>query len=352
MRITRSPRLSAGIAALALILVACGAGDGDPAAAPQPAAAEPAAPAPAPEPETWEPTGDVDFIIPFGPGGGFDAYSRQVVEAAKSFLPAGVTINVRNVEGAGGAVGAETLRRAAPDGLTIGLVYDVGLAVAQTVDDDADIDLERDFEWIAGITREPYVLFATAASGITSIDQLSGRTLRFGATGAASPMFIIGVIASEVLGFEPQFVTAYSGAGDLLTGARRGDVDLGALEVSSIAQFVEAGDLVPLLIMSDEAIDIFPDAATIGQVPGIDAPILSMRPIGAPAGTDPAAIAYWDVVFQQAMASEGLLAWSKDSGRAVTPSDAEGARARVLGAVELMAGFRDAVREQFARVTG
>lgn len=104
--------------------------------------------------------------------------------------------------------------------------------------------------------------------------------------------------------------------------------------------------------MSDEAVDIFPDAATIGQVPGIDAPILSMRPIGAPAGTDPAAIAYWDVVFQQAMASEGLLAWSKDSGRAVTPSDAEGARARVLGAVELMAGFRDAVREQFARVTG
>jgi tripartite-type tricarboxylate transporter receptor subunit TctC len=351
MRISRSHRVSVGLAALAVALAACGGADSTPEPAAPAPAPSPQPAAPAPEPEPWEPTGDVDFIIPFGPGGGFDAYSRQVVEAAKAFLPAGVTINVRNVEGAGGAVGAETLRRAAPDGLTIGLVYDVGLAVAQTIDDDADIDLERDFEWIAGITREPYVLFATAASGITSIDQLDGRTLRFGATGAASPMFIIGVIASEVLGFEPQFVTAYSGGGDLLTGARRGDVELGALEVSSIAQFVEAGDLVPLLIMSNEPVEIFPGAATIDQVPGINAPILSMRPIGAPAGTDPAALAYWDEVFQKAMASEGLLAWSRESGRIVTPSDAAGARARVLGAVELMAGFRDAVREQYARVT-
>ena len=350
MRRKRSLRVHAGLAALALVVAACGGADSDPAPA-APAPAPVPAPAPEPEPEAWEPTGDVEFIIPFGPGGGFDAYSRQVVEAAQAFMPAGVTINVRNVEGAGGAVGAETLRRAAPDGLTIGLVYDVGLAVAQTLEDEPDIDLDRDFEWIAGITREPYVMFATADSGITSLDQVRGQTLRFGSFGAASPVFIIGVIASEAIGFTPQFVTAYSGAGDLLTGARRGDVELGALEVSSIAQFVEAGELVPLLIMSDEPVDIFPDAVTIADVPGIDAPVLSMRPIAAPAGTDPAAIAYWDEVFQLAMASEGLLEWSRESGRTVTPSDAAGARARVLGAVELMASFRDAVREQYARAT-
>ncbi len=348
MNISRRYRVSAGLAAFALVLAACGGGDSAPApapaVAPQPDELEP-------DPEPWEPTGNVDFIIPFGPGGGFDAYSRQVVEAAKALLPAGVTINVRNVEGAGGAVGAETLRRAAPDGLTIGLVYDVGLAVAQTIEDDPDIILERDFEWIAGITREPYVLFATAASGITSLDQMRGQTLRFGSFGAASPVFVIGVIASEAIGFEPQFVTAYSGAGDLLTGARRGDVELGALEVSSIAQFVEAGELVPLLILNDEPVEAFPNAVTVADVPGIDAPILSMRPIGAPAGTDPAALAYWDEVFQQAMVSEQLLEWSRESGRIVTPSDAAGARARVLGAVELMAGFRDAVREQYARAT-
>ncbi len=352
MRSPHRSRAAAGVAVLALVLAACGGSTPEPAAPAQPAApAAPATPTPEPEPETWEPAGNVEFIIPFGPGGGFDAYSRQVVEAAKPLLPQGVTIDVRNVEGAGGAVGAETLRRAAPDGLTIGLVYDVGLAVAQTIDDDADIDLERDFEWIAGITQEPYVLFATAASGITSINDLAGRNLRVGATGAASPMFIIGVIASDVLGFEPQFVTAYGGAGDLLTGARRGDVELGALEVSSIAQFVEAGDLIPLLIMGNDAVEAFPDAVTIDQVPGLDSPILSMRPIGAPAGTDPAIIAYWDDLFQRAMASESLAAWSKESGRIVTPSDAAGTRARVLGAVELMAGFREAVRVQYERAT-
>ena len=342
------------IAALALALAACGGAEEvteTPDAAEEPAAEEDAddgaAEEPAEEAAAWEPDGNVEFIIPFGPGGGFDAYSRQVVEAAQQFLPDGVRIDVANVEGAGGAVGAETLRRAAPDGLTIGLVYDVGLAVSQTIDDDAQIQLDEDFSWIAGITREPYALFATADSGITSIEDLEGQEVRFGSLGAASPMFVIGVIMGEVLGFDNQFVTAYGGAGDLLSGATRGDVDLSALEVSSIAQYVEAGDLVPLLVLGEEPSEVFPDVPTIGDVDGLDSPVLSMRPIGAPADVPQEAIDYWEDVFLRAMASEELAAWSEESGREVDASDAGETRQRVDGAIDLMASFRDQVREQY-----
>lgn len=330
--------------ALAIALAACGTAAEEPTA-PDESAGDEAATA-------WEPDGNVEFIIPFGPGGGFDAYSRQVVEAAQQFLPDGVRIDVRNVEGAGGAVGAETLRRAEPDGLTIGLIYDVGLAVSQTIDDDAEIDLQEDFSWIAGITREPYALFATADSGITSLDDLEGRAdhLRYGALGGASPMFVIGVILGEVFGFENQYVTAYGGAGDLLSGATRGDIDISALEVSSIAQYVEAGDLVPLLVLGEDAADEFPDVPTIQDVDGLDSPVLSMRPIGGPAGMDQAMIDYWEDVFLLAMTSDELAAWSEESGRDVDPSDAAETRQRVEAAIDLMAGFRDQVREQFARV--
>ncbi len=298
----------------------------------------------------WEPDGDVEFIIPFGPGGGFDAYSRQVVEAAQQFLPDGVRIEVANVEGAGGAVGAQTLRRADPDGLTIGLVYDVGLAVAQTIDDAAEIQLNEDFSWIAGITQEPYTLFATADSGITSIEELGGQELRFGALGAASPMFVVGVILGETLGFDNQWVTAYGGAGDLLSGATRGDIDLSALEVSSIAQYVEAGDLVPLLVLGEEPSAVFPDVPTVQDVDGLDSPVLSMRPIGAPAGVPQEALDYWEDIFLQAMATEELAAWSEESGRTVAASDAAETQQRVDGAIELMAGFGDQVREQYELV--
>lgn len=299
---------------------------------------------------SWEPTENVEFIIPFGPGGGFDAYSRQVVEAAQEFLPDGVRINVKNVEGAGGAVGAQTLLRAEPDGHTIGLVYDVGLAVSQTLEEDAPINLEEDFEYIAAITEEPYTLFATAASGYTSLEDLQGETIRYGTTGASSAMFVAGVILSNVVGFDTQFVTAYGGAGDLLSGATRGDIDVSALEASSIAQYVETGDLVPLLVLGDEPAPQFPDTPTISEVDGLDSPILSMRPIGAPSGVGDEIVAYWEDVFLQAMQSEQLLAWSEESGRDVSPSTAEETRQRIESVLGLMSNFGDRIREEFAAV--
>lgn len=298
----------------------------------------------------WEPTEDVEFIIPFGPGGGFDAYSRQVVEAAQDLLPDGVRMTVKNVEGAGGAVGAQTLARAEADGHTIGLVYDVGLAVSQTLDDDAQINLLEDFEYIAAITEEPYTLFATAASGYTSLEELQGATVRYGTTGASSAMFVAGVILSDLVGFDTQFVTAYGGAGDLLSGATRGDIDVSALEASSIAQYVETGDLVPLLVLGDEPAPQFPDTPTISEVDGLESPILSMRPIGAPSGVGDEIVAYWEDVFLQAMESEGLLAWSEESGRAVSPSTAEETRQRINSVLDLMSSFGDRIREEFAAV--
>lgn len=344
----------------ALALVGCGAEDEPDEAAPDtteeadPDAAdetEPDAEEDA-EPAAWEPTENVEFIIPFGPGGGFDAYSRQVVESAQQFMPDGVRIDVSNVEGGGGGVGAETLRRAEPDGHTVGLVYDVGLAVTQTLDDDAPISLTEDFAYIAGITEEPYVLFATTDSGITSIEDLEARDepVLFGSLGASSPMFVVSVITSEVLGYETQHVTAYGGAGDLLSGATRGDFEVSALEVSSIAQYVEAGDLVPLLVLGEDAAEPFPDTPTITDTEGFDTPVLSMRPIGAPSGVDQAVVDYWEDVFLRAMESEGLLAWSEESGRDVDPSDAARTQERVVGAINLMESFQDEIRAQFELV--
>lgn len=313
------------IAALALALAACGGAEEtedrpDDEASEAAAAEDESEDDVAEEAAAWEPDGDVEFIIPFGPGGGFDAYSRQVVDAAQQFLP---------------------------DGLTIGLVYDVGLAVSQTIDDDATIQLDEDFSWIAGITREPYTLFATADSGITSLEDLDGHEVRFGSLGAASPMFVIGVILGEILGFDNQFVTAYGGAGDLLSGATRGDIDLSALEVSSIAQYVETDDLIPLLVLDEEPSEVFPDVPSIQDVDGLDSPVLSMRPIGAPADVPQEAIDYWEDVFLRAMATEELAAWSEESGREIAASDAAQTQQRVDGAIDLMASFRDQVREQY-----
>lgn len=64
------------------------------------------------------PNRQIDFIIPYDPGGSIDIMSRIFVEAIKSTLK--VTVVPVNKPGAGGAIGLNFLANAKPDGYTIG----------------------------------------------------------------------------------------------------------------------------------------------------------------------------------------------------------------------------------------
>src|SRR5690554_3850182 len=49
--------------------------------------------------EAWEPTSDIEWIVPYSPGGGYDTYSRGLAQVMvdEGILPSGVNILVRNV---------------------------------------------------------------------------------------------------------------------------------------------------------------------------------------------------------------------------------------------------------------
>jgi len=64
------------------------------------------------------PNRQIDFIIPYDPGGSVDIMSRIFVEALKSSLK--VTIVPVNKPGAGGSIGLTNIVNAKPDGYTIG----------------------------------------------------------------------------------------------------------------------------------------------------------------------------------------------------------------------------------------
>ena len=65
--------------------------------------------------DTW-PSKPIHFVVPFGPGGANDLVARYVAEAASREL--GQPSIVDNKPGAGSALGAEIVARAAPDGYT------------------------------------------------------------------------------------------------------------------------------------------------------------------------------------------------------------------------------------------
>ena len=60
------------------------------------------------------PERNIDLIIPYGPGGGFDLYARALAVAMDGQFPNGVKVIPRNLPGAGSIKGIATMYRAAP----------------------------------------------------------------------------------------------------------------------------------------------------------------------------------------------------------------------------------------------
>ena len=89
------------------------------------------------------PAKDINFIIPFASGGGFDGYVRAVIPAMQSRLPDGIQVIPDNVDGAGGAKAANQLFRAHPDGYTISVLNVPGVLILQQQNSGVGFELDR-----------------------------------------------------------------------------------------------------------------------------------------------------------------------------------------------------------------
>ena len=84
----------------------------------------------------------VTIVVPFAPGGATDIIGRLLAEALSKRWNA--TVTVENKAGAGGGIGTEFVARAKPDGLTLLLGTQTGLAVNPGLLPRLGYDVEKD----------------------------------------------------------------------------------------------------------------------------------------------------------------------------------------------------------------
>src|SRR3954447_15665412 len=99
----------------------------------------------------------VRFVLPNATGSGVDAITRAAQQALAKAL--GHTVIVDNQPGAGGILGLQTLTRAAPDGLTLGIVSN-NVVIFPSVMKTLPFDMPGDFTPIAVVGATPMVLVA------------------------------------------------------------------------------------------------------------------------------------------------------------------------------------------------
>jgi tripartite-type tricarboxylate transporter receptor subunit TctC len=206
----------------------------------------------------------VRWIVPNAAGGGLDTESRLIAPFLAGEL--GAEVLVANIQGAGGILGAQAIANAAPDGLTLGLVNAAGLLVAAMTDQPRAPDPAKDLAVLGRVSRSWHLWAAGSSSPFRSIEDVlaARRPVVFGIQEVGSPNFVSIAVTASLLSLDTEMVAGFAGTRSASLAALRGEVDMVSFNFDTISDLVAAGDLRPLLQVSDGPIA---DHAALRGVP-------------------------------------------------------------------------------------
>jgi tripartite-type tricarboxylate transporter receptor subunit TctC len=200
------------------------------------------------------PTRPVMIIQPTAAGGPSDVLIRVIADALAERL--GQPVVVENKPGAGGVIGAEAAAKAPADGYTILSVGNF-LFTTAALRPKMPYDAVKDFTGISLLSRAPLVLVANrdfpadTLADVVSAAKQSPDGLMYTSPNFGGVPFRSGQLLMRAADIKLQHVT-YSGSPAALIDVMAGRVPLMVDLWSSSKQYVEAGKLKVIAVVSNE----------------------------------------------------------------------------------------------------
>ena len=220
-------------------------------------------------------TGPIRFIVGFPPGGSTDLVARLVAPHLSAIL--GNAVVVENRPGASGALGAQAVARAAPDGNTWAVVFDTH-AVNPFLIPNMGFDSRRDLAPVCLIGTAPNLVMKhrtrpwTDFAALLTAARARPDVLTYGTIGNGSLAHLT-MSQAQVNGSFKVVHVPYRGGGPLVTAAASAECDLYVATATVFASMLTEGTVVPLAVTSAGRYGQFPNVPTLAElgVPGIDA---------------------------------------------------------------------------------
>jgi tripartite-type tricarboxylate transporter receptor subunit TctC len=206
---------------------------------------------------------DVDLVVPYEPGGGYDTYARALARYLEGCL--GATIVVRNEPGAGGLVATSRTAAAGAEENRFQIVNTVGLVSAQIAGaEGANFDL-NELSWIGRVAAPPNVVVVARDSPIRTFADLvrTQRPVRFVAQGPGANDFIAPNIIGAAYGFPFEIITGFAGAPEARSAIIAGNAEAHVLPVDSQLSAIESGDVRPIVTIDEEPDPLLPGTPTV-----------------------------------------------------------------------------------------
>ena len=252
------------------------------------------------------PTRPIRLVVPFPPGGAFDAVGRPWADKMKLLLG---TVVVENIGGAGASLGAGAVARAQPDGYTILLggtqthVNEALLKSRPLYDPVKDLDpIANVAAYFLGLAVHPAVPVQSLTELIAYAKTNPGK-LSYGHAGVGTIQHLTGELFKSLTGTPEIVQVPYRGTGPAITDLIGGQVPLGILGVTGqVLELHRSGKMRVLAVTSPTRLIAAPELPTAAELgmPGMT--VTGSIGLLAPAGTPN------DIVEQIAQATRKALA--------------------------------------------
>jgi tripartite-type tricarboxylate transporter receptor subunit TctC len=229
------------------------------------------------------PSRPIEFIVPWGPGGGADQLARKAAKLMEEDLK--VSLPVVNSPGATGNTGMAKLLAGAADGYSISIMTWDTYALLATSNTRWGL---KDIIPVALMIKQPSS-FLTATNGNlkTWADverEARKQPLKVAVTGFGSPDEItVNFFIARGLKL---ISVPFANPGERYTAVLGGHADVLYEQIGDVRSFVDSKQIQPVIVFADKRFSVFPDVPASKEL-GYDITLPQRRAVIMKAGTDP-----------------------------------------------------------------
>ncbi|MGD9774711.1 Bug family tripartite tricarboxylate transporter substrate binding protein [Diaphorobacter sp.] len=232
------------------------------------------------------PARPITFIVPTAAGGTTDISARMAAQALSAVM--GQSVVVDNKGGGNGAIAANVVKRAEPDGYTLFMQYSGYHVISPHLTRAPQWD-HKDFQPVANVISAPQIIVVRDGLPVKTLAELIAYAkanpgkLNYASSGNGSLQHVTGAML-EQQGAIKMVHVPYKGTGPALQDLLGGQVDLTFGTAPPFMPHIQAGKLRVLAVTGKERLSSLPDVPTTAEAgyPGVNA--TSWFALFAPAG--------------------------------------------------------------------
>ncbi len=269
-----------------------------------------AAPAAAQE---WPKAKPITFTVAFAAGSSTDIIARSVGQKVSESL--GQAVVIENKPGAGGTIGAQLVKRAAPDGYNI-LVISVSYAVNPSLYRNAGYDPLLDFAPIVLGPSTPNIITVHPSVPVHNIKELIAHAkkekLSYASSGIGTTTHLSMERVKVAAGIDITHVPYQPAAA--IGAVVAGHTQASSTSMPPAVPQIKSGKLRALAVTSAQRSPALPDVPTMNESGFSDFDDLTWFAFFAPAGTPPAVVAQLNAEINKAMEAPDVAAKFAEQG--------------------------------------